>query len=316
MGKFWTGKRVLITGASGFLGSSIVPILRNEKCEIHIPSHKDYDLTQQTDVIRLFSDYCPQIVFHFAALVGGILADKRRPADFFYQNIIMNTMVFQQSYLSKVEKYVTCMCGCSYPQDAKNPISEDTLFCGRPQPESAPYGLAKSMNVVQSEAYRRQYGFNSIVLVPGNMYGPYDNFNVEDSHVIPGLIRKVYEAKKNNMPQLIVWGTGKPTRDFVYVGDVARAVLQAAETYNKSDIVNISSGKEIAIKELVDTIVHLMAYDGNIIWDTSKPDGQLHKLFAVERMHTKLGFRCETPLEDGLSETIRWFETNYSSARL
>lgn len=271
---------------------------------------------EQTNVRRLFADFQPQIVFHFAALVGGILADKRFPADFFYRNLIMNTMVFHQAYLSGVDKYITCMCGCSYPKDVVSPIGEDTLFYGYPQPESAPYALAKSMNVVQSEAYRRQYGFNSIVLVPGNMYGPYDNFNLEDSHVIPALIRKVFEAKRDNQPQMVNWGSGKPTRDFVYVGDVAQAIVYAAETYDSSEIINISSGTETSIKELVDLVVDIMGYPGQVVWDKSKPDGQLRKIFAVDRLHSILNFTCQTSLKDGLRETIRWFEANYNSARL
>jgi GDP-L-fucose synthase len=316
MASFWGGKRVLVTGASGFLGRHLVPLLQKEQGELFTPTHKEYDLVEQVNVRRLFADFRPQIVFHFAALVGGILADKRRPADFFYQNLLMNAMVFHEAYLSGVEKYITCMCGCSYPKDALSPIGEDTLFQGYPQPESAPYALAKSMNVVQSEAYRRQYGLNSIVLVPGNMYGPYDNFSLEDSHVIPGLIRKVFEAKRNNDSQITVWGSGKPTRDFVYVGDVAQALIYAAETYNSSEIINISSGTETSIKELVDIIVRLMDYQGQVVWDSSKPDGQLCKIFAVDRMQSILNFTCKTSLEEGLRETIHWFEANYPSARL
>jgi GDP-L-fucose synthase len=278
--------------------------------------HKDYDLTEQRAVRRMFAECSPEIVLHLAGYVGGILANKERPADFFYRNLMMNTMVLHEAYLSGVQKFVCLIGGCSYPSHAPDPIKEEYLWEGYPQPESAPYSMAKKMLVVQSESYRRQFGFNSIVLVPGNVYGPYDNFNLEDSHVIPALIRKVYEAKRDGAEAVAVWGSGKPIRDFIYASDAVEGVLLAAETYNSSEIVNISSGEETSIRNLVESIVRLMDFKGSLIWDTSKPDGQARKRFDVTRMQNVLGFKPKTSLEKGLKLTIEWFAKNYEKARL
>ena len=309
-------ERILVTGGTGFLGTHVCEVLHQYNVKFALARHADYDLTEQVAVRCLFSNYYPQVVFHLAGYVGGILANKQRPADFFYRNLMMNTMVMHEAYLSGVEKFICLIGGCSYPAQAHSPIVEESLWEGYPQPESAPYSIAKKMLVVQSEAYRRQFGFNSIVLVPGNVYGPYDNFNLNDAHVIPALIRKVYEAKRNGQPAVIVWGSGRPTRDFIYAGDAAEAIVLAAETYNESDIINISSGCEISIRELVDTIVRLMDYRGDLAWDTSKPDGQMHKGFAVTRMRQVLKYDPPTSLEQGLRRTIQWFSENYERARL
>ncbi len=316
MTDFWQDKRVLLTGASGFVGRNLVPILKAQGCELMTPTHQEYDLLEQANVRRLLADTYPDLVFHLAGLVGGIWPNKLRPAEFFYQNLMMNTMMLHESYCAGVYKYVTCIGGCSYPAHALSPIPETELWNGYPQPESAPYSIAKKMNVVQSEAYRRQYGFNSLVLVPGNVYGPYDNFNLEDAHVIPALVRKVYEAKMRGDRQFVVWGSGRPIRDFVYVEDVARGIVHAAETYESSEIVNISSGHETSIRELVELVIDLTGFSGEVIWDCTKPDGQERKGFDVTRMRTVLGYECRTPLREGLAKTIEWFAANYSSARI
>ncbi|MCX7723332.1 MAG: GDP-L-fucose synthase [Verrucomicrobiae bacterium] len=313
---FWRGRRVLVTGASGFIGANLVPLLRQTGCELYTPTHAEFDLLEQADVRAMLGKYRPELVFHLAGLVGGIGANKARPAEFCYQNLLMGTMMLHESWRAGVRKYVTLIGGCSYPSNAPNPINETELFNGMPQPESAPYSLAKAMSVVQAEAYRRQYGFNAIVLVPGNIYGPHDNFNLENSHVIPALIRKFVEAQRTGAREVVVWGTGRPVRDFVYVRDVCEAIILAAERYDKPDIVNISSGRPVTIRELVETIAELVGYQGQLVWDTSKPDGQMFKGFDVTRMRQWLGYECRTPLREGLRLTIEWFKSNPPGIRL
>jgi len=308
---------ILVTGATGFLGSNVMKQLEKQGYQQIIGlSSKDYDLREQTEVRKMFQEHKPAVVINLAAYVGGILADKKYPAKFFDDNILFGTLVFQEAYKSKVKKLICCMCGCSYPAKAPNPISEKDLWNGFPQVESAPYSIAKKNLAIQSWAYRKQYGFNSIVLLPGNMYGPYDNFSIEDSHVIPGLIRKFYDAKKEQKKEVVVWGSGKPIRDFVYVEDVAEALIGAMEHYNESDFINISSGVGITIKSLIEKISKLMEFDGKIVWDTSKPDGQIEKLFDVTLMKERLHFTPKTSLDDGLQKTKIWFEQNYHHARL
>ena len=315
-GGFWSGKRVLVTGASGFVGSNLLPRLNETGCELVCPSRRDYDLLEPEQVRRMFADTRPQIVLHLAGLIGGILANKERPADFLYQNLLMGTTVLHEAWRAGAQKYITLMGGCSYPAQAANPIKETELWKGYPQTESAPYSLAKAMSAVQAEAYRRQYGFNAIVLVPGNLYGPHDNFDLKNSHVIPALIRKVYEAKINGLDEIVMWGTGRPVRDFVYVKDACQAILLAAANYNGSDLINISSGVPVTIRELVETVAALNNFQGRIRWDASKSDGQMLKGYDVSRMREWLGYQPPTSLQEGLRQTIAWFEANYATARL
>jgi GDP-L-fucose synthase len=304
--------RIVVTGATGFLGRHVMAELekRGYKNVIGLGS-KDYDLTEQFEVRQMFKEQKPDAVVHLAAYVGGILANKSYPADFNYRNLAINTSVIHEAWKSGVKKFLTVIGGCSYPATASSPISEDQLWNGYPQPESAPYSLAKAMAYEQCKAYRRQYDFNAIVLVPGNIYGPHDNFSLQNSHVIPALIRKFYEAKQKGTVEVVCWGSGNPTRDFVYVGDAAEALVIALEKYEGEDLVNISSGTETSIKSLVEAIAELVGYKGKIVWDASKPDGQMRKVFDNTRMKSLLGFECKTPLRQGLQKTIGWFSANY-----
>jgi len=316
MRSFWHNKLVLVTGASGFVGRNLVPLLAKTGCEVITPTREEYDLLEQNQVRRMFADIRPDVVFHLAGLVGGILANKERPAEFCYQNLVMGAMVLHEAWRAGVQKYITLIGGCSYPANAPSPIKETELWNGYPQPESAPYSLAKAMSVVQAQAYRQQYGFNAIVLVPGNLYGPYDNFDLKSAHVIPALIRKFYEAKRSGQDEVVAWGTGKPVRDFIYIEHACEAIILAAEIYNGSEIINISSGVQTTIRELVETIAELIGYQGRIRWDTSKPDGQMYKGFDVTRMREWLGYHPRTSLREGLRKTIEWFEANYATACL
>jgi len=309
-------KRVLVTGATGFIGRNFLPLLEKTGCELIAVSRESYNLLEQSEVRQMFDETKPQVVFHFAGLIGGIMANKMYPADYSYQNLIMGTMMLHEAYLSGVEKYIGLIGGCSYPATAPSPIKETELWNGYPQAESAPYSLAKAMSVAQAQAYRKQYGFSAIILVPGNVYGQFDNFDLENSHVIPALIRKYYEAKQNGQNEITAWGTGKPVRDFIYVEDACAGILHAAENYNGEEIINISSGTQTTIKELVETVAETVGFTGTINWDTTKPDGQMYKGFDVTRMREWLGFECKTSLRQGLEKTFKWFEENHATARL
>jgi GDP-L-fucose synthase len=312
----WSGKRILVTGSTGFIGRNLTPMLEKAQYQLLAPRRSDYDLTEQDHVRRLFADTHPDIVFHLAGLVGGILVNKEKPAQFCYQNLIMGTTVLHEAWRAGVGKYIGLIGGCSYPAEAPSPISEKELWNGYPQSESAPYSVAKKMTVTLAQSYRRQYGFNAIILVPGNIYGPEDNFDLENSHVIPALIRKFHKAKLSGQDEVVAWGSGKPIRDFIYIQDACEAILLAASKYDGSEIINISSGVQTSIGELVLTIAELVGYTGKIRWDTSKPDGQMFKGFDVTRMREWLGYSCQTSLREGLAKTIAWFESNYGSARL
>lgn len=304
--------KIVLTGASGFLGRHALPVLRGQYgrgCVTGLSS-SDYDLTDPSAVRRLFEDHRPEIVVHLAGYVGGIGANRTRPADFFHRNLMMMANMFQAASAFGVRKLVYPMGGCSYPATAASPIGEDQMWQGYPQPESAAYSSAKKMGIVASEAYRQQYGLNSVVIVPGNMYGEYDNFRVAESHVIPGLIRRFHEAAIAGAGEVVCWGTGSATRDFVYAGDVARCLPFFIEEYESSMPVNISSGTTTSIRELAETIRELVQFQGRLVWDTSQPDGQKFKIFDVKRLHA-LGLSCDTPLREGLARTVEWFAANY-----
>jgi GDP-L-fucose synthase len=300
-------KRILVTGATGFLGHHIVPALRASfKAEVIGVGRKDYDLLIGGQAEAMLAAIKPDAVVHLAAKVGGIIANKKYPADYFYQNVTINTALFHAAYKAGIKKLLTLMGGCSYPAKASSPIGEDQMWDGYPQAESAGYSVAKKIMLIQSAAYRQQYGFNSIVLIPGNVYGEWDNFNFESSHVIPALIRKYVEAAEQSKPEVIAFGTGRPTRDFVYAGDVAVTIPWFLTNYDTSEPVNISSGTRITIRELAETVKQVAGFKGRIVWDASKPDGQMDKIFDVTRLHG-LGLRCQTMLDQGLARTVKWF---------
>ncbi len=300
-------KKILVTGATGFLGPHVMSALKAQlKAEIIGVGRKDFDLLKPGEAERMLEKIKPDAVVHLAARVGGIIADMTYPADFFYENLFINTTVFEASFRAGIKKFVTAMGGCAYPARAPSPIAETAMWDGYPQFESAPYSIAKKVIIVQSESYRRQHGFNSVVLIPGNIYGEHDNFNEEYSHVIPAMIRRFLEAKEKGAPTITCYGSGKPTRDFVYAQDVADLFPWFLLNYDSSDTVNISTGTRITIRELAETVREVTGYQGQILWDTSKPDGQMDKIFSVERLH-KLGLNCPTTLKEGLRKTMDWF---------
>ncbi len=308
---------LLITGATGFIGTNLQESLRDRGITDFVAlGSEHFDLTEQTQVRAMFKKYNPEKVIHLAAYVGGILANKSYPADFCYQNLIINTLTIHEAKNADVKKFLTLMGGCSYPTHAPNPIKEEYMWDGYPQKESAPYSVAKKMAIVQLNSYRQQYGFNGVMLIPGNVYGPHDNYSLNNSHVIPGLIHKYYNAKKNNEPQVVVWGTGNPTRDFIYVRDATDCIAKAFEDYNGEQLINISTGVRTPIKELVNTIAKHTKYQGKIVWDTTKPDGQMEKIFDVTRMKEILKFTPKTTLDEGIKKTVAWFENNMSLGKV
>lgn len=302
-------QRILVTGATGFLGHHIVPALRRAfpQADLVAVGRRDCDLLQPGAADRLLADIRPDAVVHLAAKSGGIEDNRLRPADYFYENLTINTATFHAAFRAGVKKFLTLMGGCSYPAKAVSPIGEDQMWNGFPQFESAGYSVAKKVILVQSWAYRVQHGFNSVVLIPGNVYGEYDNFNLTQAHVIPALIRKYIEARDRGDAEIVAWGTGRPTRDFVYAGDVAATIPWFLANYDSSEPVNISTGTRISIRELAETIARVVGFRGVIRWDTSKPDGQMDKIFDVTRLRS-LGLSCPTPLEEGLRRTVAWFE--------
>lgn len=305
---FWAGKRVTVTGGAGFLGSFVVEKLKQRGCSnIFIPRSRDYDLVEVDSVKRLYRDARPDIVLHLAARVGGIGANRVNPGRFFYDNLMMGVQLIEQGRLHQIEKFVAIGTVCSYPKYTPVPFQEKDLWNGYPEETNAPYGLAKKMLLVQSQAYREQYGFNSIYLVPVNLYGPGDNFDPESSHVIPALIRKCLEAKAEGKSEIVCWGDGTPTREFLYVDDCAEAIFMAAENYDRPDPVNIGTGKEISIKELARLIVELAKFDGEIVWDATKPNGQPRRCLDTSRAKALFDFVAATELRAGLQQTIDWY---------
>ena len=308
---FWEGQRVLVTGGAGFLGSFVVEKLRDRGChDIAISRSRDYDLRDPEAARRLLRDTDPTLVLHLAARVGGIGANRTHPAEFFYDNLLMGVQLLHESWRAGVAKFVGLGTVCAYPKHAPTPFREEDFWNGYPEETNAPYGLAKKMLLVQSEAYRRQYGFNSIYLVPVNLYGPRDSFDLETSHVVPALIRKAVEASERGDHELVVWGTGAVTREFLYVEDAAEGILLAAERYDESDPVNLGSGEEITIRDLAALIVRLTGFRGRLRWDTSKPDGQPRRRLETSRAAQRFGFRARVPLETGLTRTIEWFRAS------
>ena len=305
---FWAGKRVVVTGGAGFLGSFVVRKLKERGAvEIFVPRSKEYDLTKEEAVQRLYADADPQVVIHLAARVGGIGANRANPGKFFYDNLVMGAMLMENAWREGVEKFVAVGTICAYPKLTPVPFREEDLWNGYPEETNAPYGLAKKMLLVQAQAYRQQYGFNAIYLLPVNLYGPGDNFDPASSHVIPALIRKCLEAVERGDPEIVCWGDGSPTREFLYVEDCAEAIVLAAERYNGTEPVNIGVGAEISIKELVELIANLTNFRDRVVWDTTKPNGQLRRCLDTGRAEKGFGFRAATPLREGLNRTIAWY---------
>lgn len=308
-----TSQRIVITGATGFLGRHLLPVLqaRYAKATVIGLGRRDYDLMDARAVQQLFTDLSPDILIHLAAYSGGIGANRQYPADFYYQNTLLTSLVFEAAARYGVSHLIYTMGGCSYPATARSPIDETQLWEGYPHEDSAGYSMAKKMGVVASRVYRQQYGLKSTVLIPGNLYGEYDNYRTGESHVIPAMIRRFYEAARDHQPQVTMWGDGSPVRDFVYVGDVAHAIPTFIERhFDCTGPINLSSGTKTSIKTLAHHIKRLLGYSGEIHWDTSKPNGQQIKIFDITRMRD-LGIACNTPLELGLKQTIQWFKTAY-----
>lgn len=305
---FWQHKRVCVTGGAGFLGSFVTQKLRDRgAAEVFIPTIEKYDLVQLPSIKQMLADSQPEIIIHLAAQVGGIGANREHPAEFFYNNLMMGVQLIHEAWLHGVEKFVALGTICAYPKFTPIPFREENLWDGYPEETNAPYGLAKKMLLVQSQAYRQQYGFNSIFLMPVNLYGPRDNFNPESSHVIPALIKKCVEAIESGAESIEVWGDGSPTREFLYVEDAAEGILLATEKYNSPQPVNLGSGMEISIKELVELIARLTGFNGRIVWNTNKPNGQPRRRLNVERAEREFGFKAQINFEEGLRRTIEWY---------
>ena len=304
-------KRILVTGGNGFLGRYVVGKLKQQGCkDVFIPRSKDYNLVEMEAVRKVYRDAQPDIVIHLAGIVGGIGANMNNPGSFFYKNLMMGVQMIEEGRIFGVEKFVALGTICAYPKFAPVPFNEEDLWDGYPEETNAPYGLAKKMLLVQSQAYRQQYGFNSIYLLPVNLYGPGDNFDPESSHVIPALIKKVFDAIDGGEKHIDVWGSGKATREFLYVEDAAEGIALATKNYSKPEPVNLGSGFEISIRELAEMICAFIGFDGELVWDTSKPDGQPKRCLDVTRARKEFGFEAKTDFKEGLRRTIDWYEAN------
>ena len=307
----WKQKRVVVTGGSGFLGSAVVNKLRFRGCQnIIVPRSSNYDLRDQGAIVRLYKDAQPEVVIHLAAVVGGIGANRANPGRFFYDNAVMGIQLMEYARRFGIDKFVAVGTICAYPKFAPVPFKEEELWNGYPEETNAPYGLAKKMMLVQAQAYRAQYGFNAIYLLPVNLYGPGDNFDLETSHVIPALIRKCVEAKENDDEQIVLWGDGSPTREFLYVEDAAEGIMLATERYNGSEPVNLGTGEEISILSLAQMIAAEVGFSGRIVWDTTKPNGQPRRCLDVSRAQQYFGFRAQCRLSEGIAKTVAWFITH------
>jgi GDP-L-fucose synthase len=307
---FWEGRRVMVTGGGGFLGRRVVARLEAAGAtEIFVPRSGDYDLRTKDGIDRALADGRPDLVIHLAAVVGGIGANRENPGRFFYENAIMGIQLIEQARLAGVDKLVAVGTVCSYPKFTPVPFREDDLWNGYPEETNAPYGLAKKMLLVQSQAYREQYGFNAIYLVPVNLYGPGDNFDPRSSHVIPALIKKCVDARESGADHIDVWGTGSASREFLYVDDAAEGIVLAAELYDGVEPVNLGVGQEVTIRELVELIARLTQFAGEVRWDTSKPDGQPRRALDTSRARERFGFEALTSFEEGLQRTVEWHET-------
>lgn len=311
MNAFFEKKRVVVTGGAGFLGGFITDGLKKRGCKnILVPKIEDYDLVKIEDINRMYEDMNPDIVIHLAAVVGGIGANREHPGEFFYKNLMMGVQLIEQARLRNIEKFVAIGTVCAYPKFTPVPFKEEDIWDGYPEETNAPYGLAKKMLLVQSQSYRQEYGFNSIFLLPVNLYGPGDNFNPESSHVIPALIKKCIDAIDNGKDYIECWGTGRASREFIYVADAAEGILLAAEHYNGPEAVNIGAGFEISIKDLVQKIAMLTGFTGEIRWDSSKPDGQPRRMLDVTKAKKYFDFEAKTTFDEGLKATIDWYREN------
>jgi GDP-L-fucose synthase len=313
MGKenFWQSKRVCVTGGAGFLGRVVVRKLHERGAkDVFIPQIEDYNLIELKDINRMLADAKADLIIHLAAQVGGIGANKEHPAEFFYNNLIMGVQLMHRAWETGVEKFVAIGTICAYPKFTPIPFKEENLWDGYPEETNAPYGLAKKMLLVQAQSYRQQYGYNALFLLPVNLYGPGDNFNPKSSHVIPALIRKCIEAQETGEEEIVVWGDGSPTREFLYVEDAAEAILLASEKYNDSEPVNLGAGSEISIKDLVEMIAKKTDYTGKLVWDTTKPNGQPRRKLDTTRANERFGFKAQMSFEEGMDHTIKWFREN------
>ena len=301
---YWLNKRVIVTGGAGFLGSAVINKLNQAGCQAIVPRSKDYDLRDAQKIIRLYQEVRPEIVIHLAAVVGGIGANQASPGSFFYDNAIMGIQLMEYARQFDVAKFVAVGTVCGYPKFAPVPFKEEDLWNGYPEETNAPYGLAKKMMLVQAQAYRAQYGFNAIYLLPVNLYGPGDDFDLETSHVIPALIRKCVEAKDEGAEQIVLWGDGSPTREFLYVEDAAEGILMATERYNGSEPVNLGTGEEISIQDLALLIAREVGFSGGIVWDTTKPNGQPRRCLDTSKAQRYFGFRARHGLREGIAKTL------------